>query len=465
MRSVPDEHTVGECRAWYTRGRGEVVAMTEQAGSTSAAGEVAALQAEVERLRAQNAELSAGGRTPRRWNGRAVSSVALMVVASLLLPVAVVSFWAQRTLLDTEQYVSTVAPLSQDPTIRVAVGEVISTQLHERVDLQQRVYDLLPDQAKPLAGPIAGGVQSFVDQQIQNFLASDAFSDLWVAINTRTQQSLVSALQGNPTGAITIEGSQVVLDTGVIAEQVKQRLVDRGLTVLQNVPLPPQADRQIVLLDSPQLAELRAAYTVAQPVAHWLIYVVLAMFVGAVLLARRRARAVLVVGAVCTVVAVLLRLGMLVGEGVFTSQLAGTPFELSAAVFYSTLLTYLQITIRAMFVLGLILCFAGWFAGAAPSAVRSREWLSGTLSGAGSRTLGGRLGPVGEWVHRQRVLLRVAVLLVAAVVLLTQDRLTGAVLIWTLVLTLLALAVIEFVGGGREVRQDAAVPTGTGPDG
>lgn len=439
--------------------------MADAQGATPGAADAAALQAEVERLRAENAQLAEGS-SRRRWNGRAVSSVVLMVVASLLLPVAVVSFWAQRTLLDTEQYVSTVAPLSQDPTIRVAVGNAISTQLHEHVDLQQRVYDLLPDQAKPLAGPIANGVQSFVDQQIQSFLASQAFSDLWEGINRRTQQALVAALEGNPTGAITIEGSQVVLDTGVIAEQVKQRLVDRGLTVLENVPIPPQADRQIVLLDSPQLAQLRAAYTIAQPIANWLIYVVLAMFVVAVLLARRRARAVLVVGAVMTAVAVLLRLGMLIGEGAFESQLVGTPFELSAAVFYSTLLTYLQIAVRAMFVLGLILCFAGWFAGGAPSAVQSRGWLSRTLSGAGARTVGGRLGPVGEWVHDQRMLLRVVVLVVAAAVLLLQDRLTGAVLLWTLVLTLLALAVIEFVGGGRAAPQDdAAVSAGTRPDG
>ena len=126
------------------------------ADATGPEPDAAALQAEVDRLQAENAALAAG-RSRRRWNGRAVASVVLMVIASLLLPVGVLGFWGQRTLLDTEQYVSTVAPLSQDPSIRTAVGDVISAQLHERVDLQQRVYDLLPEQAKPLAGPIASG--------------------------------------------------------------------------------------------------------------------------------------------------------------------------------------------------------------------------------------------------------------------------------------------------------------------
>lgn len=409
--------------------------------------EVATLQAEIEQLRAENASLSTTRGRRLRWNGRAVGSAALLVIASLLLPLSLVAFWGQRTLVDTEQYVSTVAPLSQDPTIRTAVGNVISQQLHEQVDLQARVSALLPEQAKPLAGPIASGVQSFVDQQIQNFLASDAFSQLWLQLNTRAQQGLLTALQGQPSGAISIQGSQVVLDTGVIADQVKARLVERGLTVLQNVPIPAQAQRQIVLLESDQLAEVRAMYTVAQPVAQWLIYVVAAMFVIAVLLARRRARAVLVVGIVMAAEAVLLRLGLLVGESTFHTQLVGTPFEQAANVFYSTLTTYLALAVRALFVLGLVLCFAGWFAGASRSAVTARQWLSGGLAGAGSRAAGGRFGPVGTWVADHRALLRVIVLVVAAIVVIAQDRVTGGLLVWTLVAVLLALALIEFVGG------------------
>ena len=251
--------------------------------------DVEALRAEVERLQEQNSALQAPSR--RRPSGRAAGSAVLILIAALLLPVAVVGFWGQRTLLDTDQFVSTVAPLSQDPTIRVAVGTVISDQLQQRVNLEQRVADLLPEQAKPLAGPIASGVHSFVDQQIQSFLASDQFSQLWVRINERAQQSLVAALEGEPSGAVSIEGSTVVLDTGVIADQVKAELVARGLSVLANVPVPPQADRQIVLLDSPQLQQIRTIYNLTQPVAQWLIYVVLAMFAAGVLLARRRGRA------------------------------------------------------------------------------------------------------------------------------------------------------------------------------
>jgi hypothetical protein len=431
----------------------------------ASAEELAALREEVARLRAEGDGGESGPRTP---HGRSIAATAVLVVAAILLPLGLVAYWGQRTLLDTQRYVSTVAPLSEDPTIRTAVGEVLSTQLNNRLDLQPRIAELLPPKAAPLAGPIAGGVESFLDTQIQNFLASDRFSELWAGLNQRAQQALVRLLTADPDGAITLQGSEVVLDTGVLAEQIKADLVARGLSIVANVPVPPQADRQIVLLDAPALAQLRTIYGLTSPVAQWLIYVVAAMFLGAVLLYRRRARAVLVVGIVLAAEAVLLRLALGAGNNVFTSHLTGTPFELAGQAFYSTLTAYLQLAIRALFVLGLILAFAGWFTGGSPSSLRSRELLSRTLTGAGSRTADTPLAKVGAWVAPRRNPLRVLVVAIAAVVVLLQDQLTGAVLLWTLLGVLVAVAVLEFLAGAAPgdlaeaavVSEDGKQPVG-----
>lgn len=417
------------------------------AAASSDPSEVAALRAEVSRLREQNNELRDASRRPRRATWRGAASVAMIVVAALLLPIALVGFWGQRTLLDTEQYLATVAPLAQDPTIRVAVGNAISAQLHQQVDLEQRVAELLPPQARPLAGPISSGVRSFVDEQIQSFLASDTFARLWVDINRRTQQTLVLALQGQPSGAISISGSQVVLDTGELAEQVKSQLVERGLTVLTHVPIPPQADRQIVLLDAPALQEIRSIYTITQPIAAWLIYVVALMLLGGVLLAPNRPRTVLVVGLLLAVEAVLQRFALTIGQSVFQSQLVGTPFEQSANVFYETLTAYLLIAIRALLVLGLILAFAGWFAGGTPSAQATRGWLSRALTGAGRHASSGPLVAVGTWVRSRQTLLRVLILGVGAIVVLTLDRITGGTLVWILIGVLGGLAAVQVLVG------------------
>ena len=68
---------------------------------------------------------------------------------------------------------------------------------------------------------------------------------------------------------MSLQGDQVVLDVSEVIDQVKQRLVDRGLTMVENLPIP-DADRQIVLFDAPQLQQARTTYAVVNPVAQWL---------------------------------------------------------------------------------------------------------------------------------------------------------------------------------------------------
>ena len=60
-------------------------------------------------------------KSPRRspgLDGRGgIISWVLIVLASLLIPISVVSVWAIRTVTDTDQYVTTMAPLARDPVI------------------------------------------------------------------------------------------------------------------------------------------------------------------------------------------------------------------------------------------------------------------------------------------------------------------------------------------------------------
>ena len=52
------------------------------------------------------------GHLPRR-----ISAWVLVVLASILIPVSVISVWAIRTVTDTDQYVATMAPLARNQVI------------------------------------------------------------------------------------------------------------------------------------------------------------------------------------------------------------------------------------------------------------------------------------------------------------------------------------------------------------
>ena len=132
---------------------------------------------------------------------------------------------------------------------------------------------------------------------MQKFIASDQFEALWIRVNAQIQQDLVKALNGDQTGAVTVRDGVVYLDLAVVAEAVQQALVDRGLTVFANLPIP-QTGHEIVLLSSSQLDAAQTVWTFTDPIARWLLPIVFLLYLAAILLAPNRRRMLLVSGLV-----------------------------------------------------------------------------------------------------------------------------------------------------------------------
>lgn len=417
--------------------------------------DVAALKARIAELEQKNPR--------RRFDGRGVTAWVLLVVAAILFPIALTAYWGQRTLTDTQRYVDTVAPLAQDPTVQQAIATKVTDVIVTQLDAQTRISDLLQPypRLQPLAGPIASGVNTLVGNTVTKVVSSDQFDQLWIAINTQLQQALIAALSSQPSGAVSIQGDQVILDTGDLINAVKERLVARGLSFAANLPVPAAADRDIVLLTSPQLKQARAAYALAQPVAEWLIYVTLLVFVIAVLVSRRRARMTMAVGIVMIIGAVVIRLGMAYGQSQLELNLSGTSFAVAQNAFFTILTSYLLTAVRAAFALGLVLAVVGWFLSGTASAQSARRFLSGVLGRTGERASGTAIAPVGAWFAKTRVFWRFLICGVAALVLLTSSPLTGAVILWAAVIAVVALVIVEFLAAaGAHPVVEQAEPSG-----
>lgn len=401
--------------------------------------DVKALQSRILELEALNAK--------RRFDGRALTAWVLFIIAAILFPVGLTAYWGQRTLTDTQRYVATVAPLAQDPTVKRAVAEKVTLVIVTQLDAQKRVSNLLQEypRLKPISGPVATGVDTFVGNQVTKLVDSAQFEQFWATVNTQLQKRLIAALSGEPVGAVSIQGDQVILDTGDLITATKARLVDRGLSFAANLPVPPAADRQIVLLTSPQLKQARRAYALGQPVAQWLVYATLLLFVLAVLVSRRRARMTMAVGIAIIIGAVLIRLGMAYGQSQVELTLSGTTFAIAEQAFFTILTAFLLNSVRAAFALGLVLAVVGWFLSDTKSARAVRLHLGGALSGAGGRAAGTAFAPVGAWFAGTKVFWRFLIGAVAAVVLLVSNPLTGSLILWTAVLSVLALVVLELL--------------------
>jgi hypothetical protein len=402
----------------------------------------------------------------RRTRWRSIAAVVCVVLAALLTTPAGVAFWGQRTLNDGQRYLDTVGPLVDSPQVQEAISTKVIDAIEQQVDIEAILNNafagVITDRPRlqQLVGPLSGAVDGLIEREVREFVASDAFADVWVRVNTRAQQTLVRVLKGESTGAVSAQGDQVVLDVSDVIDQVKQRLVARGLTVVQNVPIP-ETDKQIVLLDAPQLDQARTIYAFANPLARWLIVVVVALYLAAFLLVRRKPRMTVIIGVVLAANALLVAFCLSVGRQLFVDKLAASDFGPASSVFYDTLLSYLERGWKVLLWLGLILVVTGWFTGSNRPGTAVRSTVSGGLQTVGAALADGPVGGAGRWVAANARWLRVVIGVLGVVVLLWGNDLSPTRLLWSLVLVVVLLAVLEvLIGAGRRSGTSARPPAG-----
>jgi hypothetical protein len=400
---------------------------------------------------------------------RSITAAICIALAALLTVPAAIAFWGQRTLTDGQRYLQTVGPLVDSPEVQAAIATRVTGAIQQQVDveaiLNQVFAGVITDRPRmqALVGPISGAVNGFVETQVNEFIASDAFADFWVAANTRAQAALVRLLEGDESGAISLEGDQVVLDVSEVIDQVKQRLVARGLTIVENVPIP-QTDKQVVLMEAPQLKQARTIYAFANPIAKWLIVLVAALYLAALVLSRRRPRMTVIIGCVLAANALLVALALSVGRQLFINELAGTVFGPASSVFYDQLLSYLQRGQQVLLWLGLILVVVGWFAGASRTGTAARATVAGGLETVGSSLADGPVSGAGSWVAANAAWLRIAVAVLGAVVLLWGNDMSLPTLFWSALVVAALLAVIQVLLGAGGSNRSRAATSSTNPE-
>src|SRR6188472_1003178 len=167
----------------------------------------------------------------RPSRARSIAAVICLVLAGLLTMPAAVAYWGQRTLNDTERYVATVDPLVASPEVQDVIATRVTDAIQKQVDIEAILNNVFAGvitdrpRLEQLVGPLAAAVNGLIDRQVREFIASDEFADLWVRINTRAQQALHRVLTGEGSGAVTVQGNEVVLDVDEVINAVKERLV------------------------------------------------------------------------------------------------------------------------------------------------------------------------------------------------------------------------------------------------
>jgi len=158
---------------------------------------------------------------------------------------SVIGVWAGRTTLNTDRWVSTVAPLDRDPAVRAAVSTYMTDQIFTTLNVDQRVREALPPRAAFLASPLAGQVQGFVKNSVDKVLASPQFAELWPEIN-RMAHKQVMAILNNDSRVVRSSGDTVTLNLLPVVNEVLVGLEKQVPTLFgKSLDLPTLTNGQI----------------------------------------------------------------------------------------------------------------------------------------------------------------------------------------------------------------------------
>jgi hypothetical protein len=237
---------------------------------------------------------------------------ALIVVASLIGFLAVFAIWANRQLLQTDQWTSTSTKLLENEEIRSQVAATMVDTLYANVDVQTELQSALPPRLQPLAGPAAAGLRELSLRLANQALERPRVQQLWEDANRAMHTQLINVVEHDSS-------ENVNLDIGTIVTELGDEL---GVDVAGKIP-PGAAE--IEVLPNDKLSQIQTAVKILRGLAIVLTILALALFGLAIYLAEGWRRETLrSVGFAFIVVGVLvLVVRKLAGDAV-VSSLAST---------------------------------------------------------------------------------------------------------------------------------------------
>ena len=420
------------------------------------------LERRLAELEAENAELRTSGAAPaqprrsRRSWGWALLSVVLIVIGMVLAPVAVVASWARVELTDTESFVATFAPLADDEGVQAFVTDQAMAAITDAVDIPTLTSDVVdgitelgtPPRAtaalEALKGPAAAGIRSLIETQIAGFVESEAFADVWATALRVSHRQLVATMEGDPDAAVSLGANgEIGVQLAPIIEAVKSALIERGIGLAEQIPV---VDRTITVAQSDAVPTAQLGYGLAVAAGVWLPWVSIGLLAIGVLVARRKSVALVATAVVLAVVMAALLALFAVGHAVFVTSVApGVVPGGVSGVLFETVVERMRSTAVAVLTLAVVVALVGWFAGPfdVPRRLRSLAASAADALRDAVERRGVTTGRAGYWLHRQRVLLRAAVAVIASLVILFVRPLSPSTIVWILVVALLALALLE----------------------
>jgi hypothetical protein len=409
------------------------------------------LEAEVERLRAEREDLEARvesleAKPQKRQRTRRILTPILVALSILVFTITVPAAWGARTVLNTDRYVATVAPLADDPAVQASIATKLTDQVFSALNVQETLSDALGalgDRATVLAGPLTIAVKGFVRDQVEKVVASDAFKTFWVEANRFVHTQVLAILRGDTETITTREGKVLLnllplvnLALGSI-QTVASDLVGRDVALPQiseeDIPSAsiakleqalgvdlPDTYGQVVVYDSEDLAALQQALYLFERLLVLLLVLILILVAASLLVSTRRRRTLIQLAAGAAVGLVVIRRIAIMSRDTVFDRVDTQRFP-SVRVLTDDLMESLFRYTAILLAIVLLVLVIALITGPYPWAVTVRGWVRDGTHAIAAAFSGERLPDSGRvrWLrdHRDALMLGGAVFAVALLLL------------------------------------------------
>jgi hypothetical protein len=301
----------------------------------------------------------------------------LVVLASVLALVSILTTWVNRQMLDDSAWNKATTQIIEDPQVQASVAAYTIDQLYSNVNVAQALEQRLPKNLQPLAAPLAGALEQPATQGVQALLQRPRFQQVFVQASAVAHEKLVAVLENKTSHGIQTGNGVVTLDLHQLVVDLATRL---GLSSNAIAKLPNKAGT-ITLLKSNQLSAAQAGVQAVHVLSVWLLVAVLFMYGLAIYLARGARRATLRNAGVGLALVGLLVLVLrhLLGNYI-TDSLASPGYEPATHRLWLIGTSILGQIGAATLLYGLVAAFGAVLAGPTSLATRARRELAPVLN-------------------------------------------------------------------------------------
>jgi hypothetical protein len=308
-----------------------------------------------------------------RSSRRRLLPLSLITLGSVLALLAIFAVWANRQLLDTDNWTETSSELLENDEIRGQLANFLVDELYANVDVQAELERAAPPRFEGLAAQAAGAFRPLLVRGVDDLLTRPRAQAAWEEANRRGHKRLLQVVEDGGGASISTAGGNVTLNLTQLLESISEQL-GVGQRVIDQLPADAA---QLTVLKSDELELAQDAVRYLKAIAIILVVLGLGLLALGVYLARGWHREAL---RACGIGLIVAGAAALVARSLAGDAVVGlattAAVEPALADTWSISTSLLVEAATATLLYGIVVVFAAWLAGPTAWATATRRGLA-----------------------------------------------------------------------------------------